>query len=103
MIVTEKCDVYSFGVVALETIGGKHPADLLSSMNYSTHHGTTLENIVDKRLPHPTTRSTEKEIMRIYNVALACILTDPKCRPTMRKVSQELSCRNSGDLPTLSY
>ncbi|KAJ0768862.1 putative protein kinase RLK-Pelle-LRR-XI-1 family [Helianthus annuus] len=92
MIVTEKCDVYSFGVVALETIGGKHPGNLLSSLNSSTHHGITLENMLDKRLSYPATRLIEKEIMRIYNVALACILTDPKCRPTMRKVSQELSC-----------
>ncbi|KAF5815263.1 putative protein kinase RLK-Pelle-LRR-XI-1 family [Helianthus annuus] len=92
MIVTEKCDVYSFGVVAFETIGGKHPGDLLSSLNYSTTHGITLENILDKRLPYPTDLSIEKEIVRVCNVAAGCILTDPKCRPTMRDVSQELSC-----------
>ncbi|KAJ0601754.1 putative protein kinase RLK-Pelle-LRR-XIIIa family [Helianthus annuus] len=92
MIVTEKCDVYSFGVVALETIGGKHPGDLLSSLNYSTTSGTTLENILDKRLPYPTDRSIEKEIVRVCDVAVACILTDPKCRPTMIEVSRELSC-----------
>ncbi|KAM0029532.1 putative protein kinase RLK-Pelle-LRR-XI-1 family [Helianthus debilis subsp. tardiflorus] len=92
MIVTEKCDVYSFGVVALETIGGKHPGDLLSSLNYSTSRGTTLENILDKRLPYPTDRWIEKEIVRVCNVAVACILTDPKCRPTMIEVSRELSC-----------
>ncbi|KAI7741580.1 hypothetical protein M8C21_019857, partial [Ambrosia artemisiifolia] len=40
MMVTEKCDVYSFGVVALEAIGGKHPGDLLSSLNYLTTHDT---------------------------------------------------------------
>ncbi|KAJ0601752.1 putative protein kinase RLK-Pelle-LRR-XI-1 family [Helianthus annuus] len=92
MIVTEKCDVYSFGVVALETIGGKHPGDLLSSLNYLTSRGTTLENILDKRLPYPTDRWIEKEIVRVCNVAVGCILIDPKCRPTMREVSQELSC-----------
>ncbi|KAJ0944501.1 putative protein kinase RLK-Pelle-LRR-XI-1 family [Helianthus annuus] len=92
MIVTEKCDVYSFGVVALETIGGKHPGDLLSTLNYSTSRGTTLENILDKRLPYPTDRWIEKEIVRACNVAIGCILIDPKCRPTMREVSQELSC-----------
>ena len=48
MIVNERCDVYSFGVVALETIGGKHPGDLLLSLNYSTSRGTMLENILDK-------------------------------------------------------
>ncbi|KAJ0768817.1 putative protein kinase RLK-Pelle-LRR-XI-1 family [Helianthus annuus] len=92
MIVTEKCDVYSFGVVAFETIGGKHPGDLLSSLNYSTTRGITLENILDKRLPYPTDLSIEKEIVRVCNVAAGCILTDPKCRPTMREVSEELSC-----------
>ncbi|KAI7741593.1 hypothetical protein M8C21_019870 [Ambrosia artemisiifolia] len=91
MIVTEKCDVYSFGVVALEIIGGKHPGDLLSSMNWSTSHDAMLANILDTRLAYPSDRSIEKEIMRVYNVALRCVLTDPKCRPTMRNVSEELS------------
>ncbi|KAJ0944564.1 putative protein kinase RLK-Pelle-LRR-XI-1 family [Helianthus annuus] len=92
MIVTEKCDVYSFGVVALETIGGKHPGELISSLNYLTGHDAKLENILDKRLPYPTNRLIEKKIMCAYNVALACILPDPKCRPTMRNVTRELSC-----------
>ncbi|KAJ0601747.1 putative protein kinase RLK-Pelle-RLCK-Os family [Helianthus annuus] len=88
MIVTEKCDVYSFGVVALETIGGKHPGDLLLTLNHSSSHGTMLGCILDKRLPYPTDRSIEKEIMRVCNVAVACILTDPKYRPTMRNMFQ---------------
>ncbi|GJW45035.1 kinase-like domain-containing protein, partial [Tanacetum coccineum] len=45
MIVNEKCDVYSFGVVAFEAIGGKHPGELLSYLNYSSSHSTMLENI----------------------------------------------------------
>ncbi|GJZ63036.1 kinase RLK-Pelle-LRR-XI-1 family protein [Tanacetum coccineum] len=92
MIVNERCDVYSFGVVALETIGGKHPGDLLSSLNYSTSRGTMLENILDQRLSYPTDRLIEKEIIRVGHVALSCVLTDPKARPTMREVCQELSC-----------
>ncbi|GKE68927.1 MDIS1-interacting receptor like kinase 2-like protein [Tanacetum coccineum] len=91
MIVNERCDVYSFGVVALETIGGKHPGDLLSSLNYSTSRGTMLENILDQRLPYPTNRLIEKEILRVGHVALSCVLIDPKARPTMREVCQELS------------
>ncbi|CAH1435462.1 unnamed protein product [Lactuca virosa] len=91
-IVNEKCDVYSFGVLALETIGGKHPGDLLTSLNYSNREGATLESILDKRLPYPTDdRRIEMEILHVYNVALACIRMDPKSRPTMRNVSQELS------------
>ncbi|KAD4178743.1 hypothetical protein E3N88_27334 [Mikania micrantha] len=81
MIVNEKCDVYSFGVVAFETIGGKHPGDLLTSVNC---RGIALEDILDKRLPYPTDRSIEKEIIRVCDVAASCILTYPKCRPTMR-------------------
>lgn len=92
MIVSEKCDVFSFGVVALEIIGGKYPGDLLSSLNYSTSHGTMLENILDERLSYPTDRLIENEIIRIGHVALSCVLRDPKARPTMREVSQELSC-----------
>nr|GEV99258.1 MDIS1-interacting receptor like kinase 2-like [Tanacetum cinerariifolium] len=92
MIMSEKCDVFSFGVVALEIIGGKHPGELLSSLNYSTSHGTMLENILDKRLSYPTDRLIENEIIRVGHVALSCVLTDPKARPTMREVSRELSC-----------
>nr|KAJ0210088.1 hypothetical protein LSAT_V11C400167220 [Lactuca sativa] len=92
MIVTEKCDVYSFGVLALEILGGKHPRELLSSLNYSSRHDTSLENILDVRLAYPIdNKLIENEILRVYHVALACTLTDPNTRPTMRKVSQELS------------
>ncbi|KAJ9537273.1 hypothetical protein OSB04_030006 [Centaurea solstitialis] len=91
MVVTEKCDVYSFGVVALETIGGKHPEELLSLMNVSPNHDTSLADVLDARLSYPTNAWIQKELLRIYNVARACILTDPRSRPTMRSVSQELS------------
>ncbi|GKD22879.1 kinase RLK-Pelle-LRR-XI-1 family protein [Tanacetum coccineum] len=80
MIVNEKCDVYSFGVVAFEAIGGKHPGELLSYLNYSSSHGTMLENILDQRLSYPTDRLIEKEILCVCQVALSCILTDPKAR-----------------------
>lgn len=91
MALTEKCDVYSFGVLALETIGGKHPGQLLSSLNRFSGHGTSLDDILDSRLTYPSDGLIQKDLLRVYNVALACILTDPKSRPTMRSVSQELS------------
>nr|GEV80454.1 hypothetical protein [Tanacetum cinerariifolium] len=34
----------------------------------------------------------ENEIIRVGYVALSCVLKDPKARPTMREVCQELSC-----------
>ncbi|KAI3692578.1 hypothetical protein L6452_32395 [Arctium lappa] len=91
MALTEKCDVYSFGVLALETIGGKHPGQLLSSLNRFSGYGISLADILDSRLTYPSDEQIQKDLLRVYNVALACILTDPKYRPTMRSVSQELS------------
>ncbi|KAL4586233.1 hypothetical protein LXL04_010868 [Taraxacum kok-saghyz] len=65
IIVTEKCDVYSFGVLALETLGGKHPGDLLMSLNSSNQHGATFESILDKSIPYPNDTPIENEILRV--------------------------------------
>nr|XP_043630339.1 probable leucine-rich repeat receptor-like protein kinase At1g35710 [Erigeron canadensis] len=91
MIVTEKCDVYSFGVVALEAICGKHPGDLLSSLNRSTGQDILLDDLLDPRLTYPTDQLIRTEIARVFQVAWACILTDQKSRPTMKTISQEFS------------
>ncbi|KAL2958929.1 hypothetical protein AAZX31_18G238300 [Glycine max] len=59
MVVSEKCDVYTFGVVALETLMGRHPKEILSSLqSASTYNGITLCEILDQRLPHPTVSFT---------------------------------------------
>nr|GEV20430.1 MDIS1-interacting receptor like kinase 2-like [Tanacetum cinerariifolium] len=71
---------------------GKLPGYLLSSLKYSTGCGTMLENILDQRLSDPIDKLIEKEIIRVCHVALSCVLKDPKARPTMREVYQELSC-----------
>ncbi|XP_071733736.1 uncharacterized protein [Rutidosis leptorrhynchoides] len=91
MIVTERCDVYSFGVVTLETICGKHPGDLLSTLSSCAGDNILLQDLLDSRLPLPTDRLIQMEITRVYQVARACIQTDPKYRPTMKSISQELS------------
>ncbi|GJV83552.1 retrotransposon protein, putative, ty1-copia subclass [Tanacetum coccineum] len=97
MIVNERCDVYSFGVVALETIGGKHPGYLLSSLNYSTSGGTMLENILDQRLSYPTDRLIENEIIRVGHVALSCAAngsrTDPEYKGSV--ISIQFDCYNN--------
>ncbi|KAI7744866.1 hypothetical protein M8C21_017463, partial [Ambrosia artemisiifolia] len=92
MVVTEKCDVYSFGVVALEIIVGKHPGELLSSLNHSTGQEIAVEDVLDPRPSHLSDKKIQLDIAHVYQVARSCILTDPKSRPTMRTVSQELSC-----------
>ncbi|KAK9019363.1 hypothetical protein V6N11_053887 [Hibiscus sabdariffa] len=89
MIVTEKCDVYSFGVLALETLMGKHPAELLASLSTLPSNNIMLSDILDHRLSLPSDRRVAKDIVFAATIAFACLRADPKFRPTMKHVSQE--------------
>ncbi|XP_060672176.1 MDIS1-interacting receptor like kinase 2-like isoform X2 [Ziziphus jujuba] len=92
--VTEKCDVYSFGVVVLETIMGKHPKELLSSLAFSSTQSLLLIEILDQRLPPPRSRSSIQDVVLVLAIAFACLQANPKRRPTMQSVSKEfLACR----------
>ena len=51
MGVDEKCDVYGLRVVALETLVGKHPKEILSSLQSKSTHSITLYEVLDQRLP----------------------------------------------------
>ncbi|THG18821.1 hypothetical protein TEA_001210 [Camellia sinensis var. sinensis] len=90
MVVTEKCDVYSFGVVALETIMGRHPGELLSSLASPSSQNLMLTDVLDSRIPHPTNPVVVRNIVLVAIVALACVHSEPRSRPTMLCVSQEL-------------
>ncbi|KAI3453354.1 hypothetical protein Pfo_010017 [Paulownia fortunei] len=94
MVVTEKCDVYSFGVVALEIMFGSHPGEFLSSM-MSRHfpQNLMLHDLLDKRLPSPDDLRLARKVVLIVTIALTCISPDPKSRPSMNQVSQELFVR----------
>ncbi|KAL1824546.1 hypothetical protein ACET3Z_011324 [Daucus carota] len=89
MQINEKCDVYSFGVVALETMMGRHPGELLSTLESSqpARRNISLE-VLDSRLPHPTNEQ-EQDILLVLNLASACLSSDQKLRPTMLAVSRE--------------
>ncbi|KHN13548.1 Putative LRR receptor-like serine/threonine-protein kinase [Glycine soja] len=88
MVVSEKCDVYSFGMVALEILVGKHPKEILSSLqSASKDNGITLSEVLDQRLPHPTL-TLLLDIVRLAIVAFACLHPNPSSRPTMQCVSQ---------------
>ena len=107
---TEKCDVYSFGVVTLEIIMGHHPGKLIcllsasSSSSSLSSSSTTicssqfdarnmlLKDLLDKGVPSPDPEMAD-EIVRIAKLALNCIDSDPKNRPTMQQVYQDLSTR----------
>eukprot|EP00262_Sarcandra_glabra_P021391 TRINITY_DN9033_c0_g3_i1.p1 TRINITY_DN9033_c0_g3~~TRINITY_DN9033_c0_g3_i1.p1 ORF type:complete len:138 (-),score=13.60 TRINITY_DN9033_c0_g3_i1:189-602(-) len=88
MRVTSKCDVYSFGVVALEVMMGRHPGDLISSISNSLN--TLLKDVLDQRLPSPTTIKLADEVVSVVKLAIACLSSDPQSRPTMQQVSQQM-------------
>ncbi|CAH2042886.1 unnamed protein product, partial [Thlaspi arvense] len=89
MVVTEKCDAYCFGVVALETIMGKHPTELLSSLTSPSTLSMKLIDILDPRLPLPTNPVVVGKLVLVAKMAFACLHSRPKSRPTMLNVSQE--------------
>lgn len=88
MAVTEKTDVYSFGVVALETLMGKHPGELLVSFSSPSVQNMLLYEVLDQRLPPPSNRLIAADVVLVVTLAFACVNAIPKCRPTMKQVSQ---------------
>ncbi|KAL7111112.1 hypothetical protein ACP275_05G067500 [Erythranthe tilingii] len=98
MAVTEKCDVYSFGVVALETMFGSHPGDFLTSVLMSKlkfPQNLMLKELLDKRLPSPDDEDLKaaRDVVRVVRIALTCVSSDPKSRPSMSRVCDELDVR----------
>ncbi|KAI8013066.1 MDIS1-interacting receptor like kinase 2 [Camellia lanceoleosa] len=100
MVVTEKCDTYSFGVVALETIMGRHPGELLSSLESLSAQNIMLTDVLDPRLPPPTNPIVVGNIVLVARMAIACLRSEPRSRPTMLRISQEFqSCRKNFATP----
>ncbi|XP_048423733.1 probable leucine-rich repeat receptor-like protein kinase At1g35710 [Pyrus x bretschneideri] len=104
MQVTDKCDVYSFGVVALEVMMGRHPGDMLesqllkSSSSMNENAELLLKDVLDQRLEAPA-NELAKAVVLVMSIALACIQTHPRLRPTMHFVSQNLSAQSLPCLP----
>ncbi|KAL0290893.1 UNVERIFIED_CONTAM: MDIS1-interacting receptor like kinase [Sesamum angustifolium] len=81
----------AFGVVALETMCGSHPGEFLNSMGQqSGENNIILQDFIDKRLPPPASIMVASDVIRIVSIALACLNPNPKSRPSMKQVSQEL-------------
>ncbi|KAI8533893.1 hypothetical protein RHMOL_Rhmol10G0045800 [Rhododendron molle] len=93
MVVTEKCDVYSFGVVALETIMGRHPGDLLSSLMSPPSENMMITDVLDSRLLPPTNPIVAGDIILVATMAFACLDPMPKSRPSMLRLCQEFLSR----------
>jgi len=88
MAVNEKCDVYSFGVVALETLVGRHPEDILSSLQSTSTRSVKLCQVLNQRLPLPNNDIVIRDIIHVAVVAFACLNVNPRSLPTMKRVSQ---------------
>ncbi|KAG5560627.1 hypothetical protein RHGRI_003823 [Rhododendron griersonianum] len=88
--VTEKCDVYSFGVLTLEILMGSQPGELRSNLYSSVdNERVQLANVLDPRLPPPTSQKLRDELDSILNLAAVwCLCADPHSRPTMYDASQ---------------
>ncbi|KAK8278155.1 hypothetical protein V6Z11_D09G022500, partial [Gossypium hirsutum] len=96
MIVTEKCDVYSFGVVALETLMGKHPEEVLSWLSSPTSLvNMKLVDVLDNRLPLPTSQLVTQNLVHVATLAFACLNPQTKSRPTMKEVCEEFLSRHT--------
>ncbi|KEH21564.1 putative protein kinase RLK-Pelle-LRR-XI-1 family [Medicago truncatula] len=91
MAVNEKCDVYSFGVVALETLVGKHPEDILASLQSPSTQSIKLCQVLDQRIPLPNNEIVIRDIIQVAVVAFACLNLNPRSRPTMKCVSESFA------------
>ncbi|XLR54794.1 hypothetical protein S83_005466 [Arachis hypogaea] len=91
MSVTTKCDVYSFGVVALETMMGHHPGEFMSIMSKPSTQQLLVKDVLDPRIPLPKSQKDMKDVVHVVKLALACLSSDPKFRPSMQDVANEFS------------
>ncbi|XP_042379486.1 inactive LRR receptor-like serine/threonine-protein kinase BIR2 [Zingiber officinale] len=94
---TPKCDVYAFGVVLLELVSGKAATELdldgeefkgtlVDWVNMLSANGKDNEAI-DRSL---LGKGKDDEMMQVLKIASACVVAQPKERPSMYKVSENL-------------
>ncbi|MED6111402.1 hypothetical protein PIB30_051978 [Stylosanthes scabra] len=95
---TEKCDVFSFGVVALETLMGRHPRELISSLFDASPQNMLLKDLLDSRVHLPNRQKDAQDIALVVKLALACLHSKPDSRPSMLQVSQQLSSSRQSPL-----
>ncbi|XP_073262707.1 MDIS1-interacting receptor like kinase 2-like [Populus alba] len=102
MKVTEKCDVYSFGVVTMEVMIGRHPGDPISALLSPGSSSSSsippiaqqapLKDVLDHRISLPKKGAAEG-VVHMMKIALACLHANPQSRPSMEKISFELTTK----------
>ncbi|KAL6659760.1 hypothetical protein ACP70R_002589 [Stipagrostis hirtigluma subsp. patula] len=104
---TAKSDVFSFGIVLLEVATGRRAVDLaypddqifmLDWVRRLSDEGKLL-NAADGKMPDGSYALFD--VGRLMHLGLLCSLHDPKARPTMKWVVENLSDGCSGELPPL--
>ncbi|XP_012574858.1 probable LRR receptor-like serine/threonine-protein kinase At1g53430 isoform X2 [Cicer arietinum] len=103
---TDKADVYSFGVVALEIVSGKSNTDYMPKEEFIylldwafvlQEQGKLLE-LVD---PSLDSRYSQKEAMRMLNLALLCTNKSSTHRPSMSLVVSMLEGKTPIQAPVI--
>ena len=97
--VTVKCDVYSYGIVLLEIVSGRKVKDwreLRRKVDMSRNLREGVMELVDERLTSYGVAVgvgvgkkkiyDEKQGMRMVEVAMMCLRSDPGSRPSMSRV-----------------
>ncbi|XP_061998025.1 probable serine/threonine-protein kinase PIX13 isoform X2 [Rosa rugosa] len=91
-----KSDVYGFGVVLLEILTGlraldtKRPKEQLNLVDWAKPllpHRRKLKTIMDARMEG---QYSFKAALQTANITLKCLAPDPKSRPSMKEVLEEL-------------
>ncbi|KAM4080299.1 hypothetical protein ACJW30_11G004400 [Castanea mollissima] len=79
--------------VVLETTMGRHPGELISSLASSSTQHIMLKDVLDPRLSPHINQTIAQNVVLVVTLALACLRSNPKSRPTMKHVSQEFLVR----------
>ncbi|GER40087.1 leucine-rich repeat protein kinase family protein [Striga asiatica] len=89
-VLTREADVYAFGVLMLEVLTGRAPsgsdgpaADLPGWVRSMVKEEWTAE-VFDGELSRY--KNIEEELVSVLHVAMACVVSQPDKRPTMREV-----------------
>ena len=95
--ITEKCDVYSYGIMLLEIVSGSRVKDwraLKKRLEMRPDPREGVMELVDERLMNYGIGGAkiydEEQALRMVEVAMLCVQTDPRNRPSMSSVVQML-------------
>ncbi|GJU47082.1 wall-associated receptor kinase-like protein 8 [Tanacetum coccineum] len=102
---TEKSDVYSFGVVLVELITGERPISLTrfgENRSLAAHFMLAVEegrvmSIIDTMVIKEGTRD---ELLAVANLAMRCLNSNGKNRPTMKEVAVDLETIRTSRIPS---